>query len=58
MHALAMVGQDFDYAALIDPAMGAADDHSLKFGPKSCQAVDALIDFYQPGAGDLIGSIT
>jgi hypothetical protein len=52
--AFAMVRQNFNNPALIDAAMGAARHHPLKFGLQRRQAGNALLNFFQPGAGDLI----
>ncbi|MBB3453486.1 mannose-6-phosphate isomerase-like protein (cupin superfamily) [Rhizobium sp. BK313] len=55
MHALPVIGKDFDHPALVDAAVAATFDHHLQFGFQCRQAAYPLLDFDQTRLGDGIG---
>jgi hypothetical protein len=55
MHALAVIGKDFDDPALIHTAVAAAFDHDLQLGFQGHETADALFDLDEPRFGDRIG---
>lgn len=55
MSALAMIGQDLDDLAGLDPSVGATFNHPLQFGFERTKAGDLLLDLRQSGLGDNIG---
>lgn len=53
--ALAVIGQDLDYPAVINAAMAASLDHQLQLSFQGGQAGDALLHLNQAGSRDRVG---
>jgi len=58
VRALAMIGQHFDNAALVDPAMAAPFNHQVQFSLQRRQAANALFDLRQASLRNAIGGRT
>lgn len=56
--AIAMIGQDLDYAALVDPALSAFADHTFQFDLQRSETRYPSFNLRKMLAGELIGCRT